>query len=225
MKKFHCYLYGRSFIIRSDHKPLEKLLHEKNKLSHMAAHRIKRWSLDLSAHDYSSKYRPGKNVCHADTMSRLPLNDPERDEVPLPVEVVFLLQTLDYSPISSEQIRIMTRLDLVLSKILGYVTTGPWPTNCFDTNLSVYFNKQDEISIEQGCVLWGTHVTIPSRGRERVLELLHECYSGIVKMKSIARRVCWWPKLDSDIESYVHNCGNCQAMTAEPPLSSVHPWE
>ena len=85
-----------SFIIQSDHKPLEKLLHEKNKLSHMAAPRIKRWSLDLSAYDYSWKYRSGKNMCHADAMSRLPLNDPERDEV------VFLLQTLDYSPITSE---------------------------------------------------------------------------------------------------------------------------
>ena len=153
------------------------------------------------------------------------MNDPERDEVLLPAEVVFLLQTLDYSPITSEQIRIMTRRDPVLSKILDYVTTGSWPTNCVDSNLSAYFNKQDEISIEQGCVLWGTRVIIPSRGRERVLELLHESHPGIVKMKSIARRVCWWPKLDSDIESYVHNCGNCQAMTTVPPLSSVHPWE
>ena len=86
-------------------------------------------------------------MCHADAMSRLPLNDPERDEVPLPAEVVFLLQTLDYSPITSEQIRIMTRRDPVLSKILDYVTTGAWPTNCVDTNLSAYFNKQDEISM------------------------------------------------------------------------------
>ena len=44
-------------------------------------------------------------------------------------------------------------------------------------------------------------------------------------MKSITRRVCWWPKRDSDIESYVHYCGNCQATTAVPPLASVHPWE
>ena len=123
VKKFHCYLYGRSFIIQSDHKPLEKLLHEKNKLSHMASPRIKRWSLDLSAYDYSWKYQSGKNMCHADAMSRLPLNDSERDEVPLPAEVVFLLQTLDYSSITSEQIRIMTRRNPVLSKILDYVTT------------------------------------------------------------------------------------------------------
>ena len=37
----------------------------------------------------------------------------------------------------------------------------------------------------------GTRVIIPSRGQERVLELLHESHPGIVKMKSIARRVCW----------------------------------
>ena len=108
LKKFHYYMYGRLFIIQIDHKPLEKLLHEKNKLSHMAASRIKIWSLDLSAYDYSWKYRSGKNICHADDMSSLPLNDPERDEVPLPAEVVFLLQTLDNSPITSEQIQIMT---------------------------------------------------------------------------------------------------------------------
>ena len=166
----------------------------------MAAPRIKRWSLDLSAYDYSWKYRSGKNMCQADGMSRLPLNDPERDEVPLPDEVVFLLQTLDYSSITSEQIRIMTCQYSVFSKILDYVTTGSWPTNCFDTNLSAYFNKKDDISIEQGCVLWGTRVIKPSCGRERVFELLHESHPGIVKIKSIARRVRWWPKLDSDIE-------------------------
>ena len=42
VKKFHCYLYGRTFIIQSDHKPLEKLLHENNELSAMATPRIKR---------------------------------------------------------------------------------------------------------------------------------------------------------------------------------------
>ena len=85
---------------------------------------------------------------------------------------VILLITKDcilYSPITSEKIRIMTRRDPVLSKILDYGTTGSWHTNCVDINLSAYFNKQDDISIEQGCVLWDTHVIIPSRGRERVL--------------------------------------------------------
>ena len=62
VKKFHCYLYGRTFIIQSDHKPLEKLLHESNELSAMATPRIKRWSLFLSAYDYAWKYRAGKFI-------------------------------------------------------------------------------------------------------------------------------------------------------------------
>ena len=82
-------------------------------------------------------------MCQAYAMSRLPLNDPEHDEVPSPAEVILLLQTLDYSPITSEHIRMMTRRDPFLSEILDYVTTGSWPTNCVDTNLSAYFNKQD----------------------------------------------------------------------------------
>ena len=68
------------------------------------------------------------------------------------------------------------------------MTTGSWPTNCVDTNLSAYFNKQDEISIEQGCALWGTRVIIPSRGRERVLELLHKSHPGIVVWVHVVNR-------------------------------------
>ena len=41
-------------------------------------------------------------------------------------------------------------------------------------------------------------------------------------MKSLGRRVCWWPILDSDIASYVHNSGNCQTV---PQLTSVHSLE
>ena len=163
-------------------------------------------------------------MCHADALSRLPLDHGEGDEVPQPAEVVFLLQKLDYSPVTSEHIKTMTRRDPVLSKVSEYVTTG-WPTDCANSNLSVYFHKQNEISIENGCLLWGTRVIIPTSGHKAVHELLHECHPGIVKMKSIARRVCWWPKIDSDIESFVQNCGNCQSQVSLPSLSTVHPWE
>ncbi len=42
IKKFDNYLMGRSFTIYSDHKPLQKLLHETTQLSAMATPRIKR---------------------------------------------------------------------------------------------------------------------------------------------------------------------------------------
>ena len=39
------------------------------------------------------------------------------------------------------------------------MTTGSWPTNCFDTNMSAYSNKQDEISIENKVVYYGVHMS------------------------------------------------------------------
>jgi len=53
VKKFHQYLYGRSFDVFTDHKPLLGLLGEHKPISETAAARIQRWALLLSAYDYN----------------------------------------------------------------------------------------------------------------------------------------------------------------------------
>ena len=52
VKKFHCYLYWHHFTIRSDHQPLRHLFGDPI----MAASRIQRWALTLSAYEYSIEY-------------------------------------------------------------------------------------------------------------------------------------------------------------------------
>ena len=68
VKKFYNYLYGRHFEIRSDHKPLERLLSEKKGISVMASSRIQRWALTLGAYEYTIAYRPGKDQAPADAL-------------------------------------------------------------------------------------------------------------------------------------------------------------
>ena len=87
----------------------------------------------------------------------------------------------------------------MLSKILNFVCTG-WPSVNNDKSMSVYFNRQSELSVEQGCLLWGARVVIPESGQKHVLKLIHETHPGIVKMKAIVRRVIWWPNIDTAIE-------------------------
>ena len=49
MKKFHQYLYGRQFILETDHKPLESLFNEKKATPTLATARFQRWALTLAA--------------------------------------------------------------------------------------------------------------------------------------------------------------------------------
>ena len=45
VRKFHQYLFGRKFVIYSDHKPLKYLLSVHRQVPVLAAARIQRWSL------------------------------------------------------------------------------------------------------------------------------------------------------------------------------------
>ena len=49
VKKFHQYLYGRQFILETDHKPLESLFNEKKATPTLATARFQRWALTLAA--------------------------------------------------------------------------------------------------------------------------------------------------------------------------------
>ena len=156
--------------------------------------------------------------CHAGAMSRLPLPDCDPELVRTPAEIIFLLQTLDLSPITSDQIKLWTSHGPILSKVT-YISQG-WPNIDYQKPLSVYYNKQYELSGENGCVLWSSRVVIPHCGHQHVLELLHYSHPGIVKMKNTARRVVWWPNIDKDIEDYVKSCDNCQSVSAVSTMST-----
>ena len=79
IKKFHQYLYGHSFIIFTDHKPLVGLFGENRAIPQLAADRVRRWALTLAAYSYQIRYRPGKDHSNADGLSRLPLPDQTSD--------------------------------------------------------------------------------------------------------------------------------------------------
>ena len=57
IKKFHQYLYGRPFTLLTNHKPLLTILGPKTGLPSLAAARMQRWALLLSAYSYNIKFR------------------------------------------------------------------------------------------------------------------------------------------------------------------------
>ena len=49
VKRFHSYLYGRKFTLTTDHKPLTAILGPKQGIPPLAAARLQRWAILLSA--------------------------------------------------------------------------------------------------------------------------------------------------------------------------------
>ena len=85
--------------------------------------------------------------------------------------------------------------------------------------------RKNELSVQDGCVLWESCVIVPTQGWVQVLDQLHQSHSGILQMKGIARRLVWWPGIDADIEAKVKDCQQCQQNQKQPAKSPLQPWK
>ncbi|XP_029904245.1 LOW QUALITY PROTEIN: uncharacterized protein K02A2.6-like [Myripristis murdjan] len=221
IKRFHKYLYGRNFTIVTDHKPLISLFNETKPVPQMVSPRVQRWSVWLRAYEYHIVYRPGKQHVNADALSRLPL--PETFPAEEEEDLVLMLDGMDDAPVTTEQVRHWTAKDVTLSRVHGYVLKG-WPLTV-EPECMPYFSRRLELSVRDGCVLWGARVIIPQKGRKILLKLLHQSHPGMSRMKGLARSYVWWPQMDQDVEREVHQCDACQQNSMSPSTAPLHPWE
>ena len=60
-----------------------------------------------------------------------------------------------------------------------------------------------------GIIVIRDQTLIPPSCRVMMLEHLHSGHLGRDKMKSLARLLCWWPSINSDIAEYVSECTAC----------------
>ena len=222
VKKFHSYLYGQKFTLVTDHKPLTTILGPKNNVPPLAAARLQRWALVLSAYSYDIEFCPTAAHGNADGLSRLPLHDSKSEDV-APGVTLFNVSQLSSLPVTSQQLQAATRTDPVLSRILHCTREG-WPTQP-DDQIRPYWSHRHELTVEQECVLWGIRALIPKKLQSQLLQELHRDHPGISRMKAVARGYFWWPGLDQEIADMVAECQTCLAVKHSPTTSVLHPWE
>ena len=221
VRRFHQYLYGRNFTLVTDHKPLTTILGPKKGIPPLAAARLQRWALLLSAYRYDIEFKPTGKHGNADGLSRLPVEIPSENEERTDVEV-FNVAQIDALPVTAQQLGKATRSDPILSKVWRYTRTK-WPDKMKEC-LKPYWNRRNELTIEGSCVMWGIRVVIPRKLQSQVLEELHRDHPGIVRMKSIARSHMWWPGIDKQLEEASKSCVRCQAIKSKPAVAPLHPW-
>lgn len=122
-------------------------------------------------YEYTLVFQDTKAHANADALSRLPLNVvPEKTETP--PELFLLAEHLRDSQVTADDIRVWTSKDKKLSHVLQFTSQG-WPSH-YELELNLFSAKKEEISVYNGCVLWGLRVVIPKPGRTTVLQELHE---------------------------------------------------
>ena len=125
------------------------------------------------------------------------------------------MEHLEEILLHSTQIRDWTCRHPVLSKFCQFVL-GNWSSTYFSKELQAYFSQRMGIRAEDGCLLWRTKVTVPSKGKSKVLAVLQEAHLGITRTKSLAHSYVRWQ---------VKNCEKCQQNQKQPTEAPLHPWE
>lgn len=156
LKKFHKYLAVRVFEAVTDHKLLLGIFGRNRAILQILSPQMTRWCVLLAAYKCNLVYSAGSQLAHADTLSRLPLESPDTSRGPL--EVLLLQQVsllIDGSRIAAE-----TAKHPLLSQVMHWVQHG-WPTGGVRAEYSTFARHQQELSVDQGCLLWGNRVVIP----------------------------------------------------------------
>ena len=222
------YLVGLRFHIHTDHKPLVPLFSCKH-LEELPI-RVQRFRLRMMRYDFTISHVPGKKLLIADALSRAPHDDPAhtdslfQDEVKAFVAVV--MQSFPATDQRLEQIKTLQEQDNVCHTVAQYCQIG-WPEkNKISPEILPFRHVASELNVQDGMLLRGSRIVIPTPIRQEMLNCIHSGHQGIAKCRERARRSMWWPGLSTQLDTLVKNCPECcktQQQRLEPLMHSELP--
>ncbi|XP_077548034.1 uncharacterized protein LOC144160709 [Haemaphysalis longicornis] len=188
IERFQQYLWGRTFAVVTNHKPLLGLLGPDMAVPMHASPRVLCCTFRLADYSYRLVDRPGNGLAPADALSRLPL--PELPAaVPEPAQVLILEHAYpEVQPRAA--VSQVTSHDPVVPQVVKAVPRRESLAERTDTK------KAAEPSLQQGCLLF--------------LQWVHVGHPGVEKTKMVARYEVYCPALGQEITHVVQSCQVCQ---------------
>ncbi|XP_064463889.1 uncharacterized protein K02A2.6-like [Ornithodoros turicata] len=225
-ERWHVYLWGRHFTLRTDHRALVTLLSTRGQ-GHRPL-RIVRWTARLLNYHYTVEHKKGYENVIADALSRLPLSNSE--ETKFDEEVVSWVTTC----LTKAEVQRATEQDDLLKKVITYIRTS-WPVKrSVSTEEEPFYQVREELSVVDGLVYRGERLVVPKQLSRRIISQAHQAHQGMVRTKQRIRQVYWWTSMDREVEEYVKSCAVCQAAdksarVSPAPLQPVPlpegPWQ
>ena len=217
------YVLGRPFMVESDYKLLE-MIHHKSLASVPPC--LQKILLQLQWYDLTIKYRLGKEMLLADALSRCPSRS--SPEIKLDIRVDYIA----FSKAWIEKLKEATSEDPITSTVYQLTMQG-WPHKRRHVPRIArrYWDFRDELTTDEGLLLKGPCIVIPSSLWKEYLEWLHQGHLSASKVQENARQHMYWPGIDVDIIDYIRRCQECirRSQPTKEPLKPHdvprQPWE
>ena len=207
-KKCHMYLAGLSqFDIVVDHRPLVSILNCK-RLADIENPRLQRMRLRLTAYRFIASWQRGADHKIPDALSRAPVGDPAAgDEVAEPDPDVLhaaVVAGLQAAASAEDGTRLAPLIDPTLEKVRAAATRDPeyqklritvqhgFPEHCHELppEIRTYWGVRDMLAMDDGLLVYGVRLVIPSGMRRDVLSQLHASHQGIEKNAQTRAAMC-----------------------------------
>ncbi len=239
LKEWRHYLYGKKFIVQTDHK---SIIHFKTQ-QYLSSRQI-RWSEFLQQFDFTIEYKAGNENVVADALSRR-YDHENIDENNLKLKQRTINDTFEKNKIENnnnlttlnelkidselslnEQIIQSYEIDNECKKILNelesineqkYNEQNENKEEMKEENISIQYNRHNEYRLnENGLILKNDKILIPNNELIRTM-ILTSCHDdktaghvGITKTIDLVTRTFVWKNMTKHIKEYVNTCIQCQ---------------
>ena len=208
LEHFYPYLYGRHFVVVTDHMLLKwlKTMTAPNNL-------FARWISKVQGYDFSVVHRPGRLHSNADTLSRYPVVG--EDNV--------MVTSTNFSEIQKD--------DVYCNAWMNFLTNGMKPA---DNTLAAKLEREKEqhFVAKDGCV---NRRYVPKCGKIRnqfiviesmvgqILVKFHDSplsvHPGFYRMYRKIQQSYFWPTMKTDIKHHTQHSGECAKFKSRKPPS------
>ena len=104
------------------------------------------------------------------------------------------------------------------------MTHHGWPKTIKEVpqEIQKYWTFHEELMIEDGLILKGTRIVIPTAKREEILKQIHEGHLGLNKCQMQAKETVYWPGLNDQLEQLILNCQLCLKYSRLKKKDTLH---